>query len=123
MELMQLEWLRLYLPLLGLVVQPLVLWAIWSLRKEFVLKKDCETCRSALEKEDAKQAHRITRTEDILAAMPDAQALHDLALLIERLSGDVRTLGERVGGYGQIMERVEKVVARHENYLLHNNGR
>lgn len=102
-----------YLPALVLLVQVLMAWIMWSLRQSFVSKKDCEGCREKLEA-------RVSKNEQALHGLPDNEALHDLALSVTELAGDLRTMGERISGVAKSMERVEKVMARHEDYLLHN---
>jgi hypothetical protein len=53
---------------------------------------------------------RTCALEGQVAAMPGDKSMHDLALTLERLNGTV-------GGMGKVMERLEKVVDRHEEYL------
>lgn len=104
-----------YLPALILLVQVIMGWALWSLRKEFVTIRDCDECRSSIIRD-------VNTLERCVTGMPDTQTVHDLALAMERFSGDVRTLQQRVEGSVEILERVERVVARHEDHLL-NGGR
>ena len=58
---------------------------------------------------------RTCTLEERMQAMPGEKSIHDLALTLERLNGTV-------GGMGQVMERLERVVDRHEEYLQ-NRGR
>lgn len=111
-----------YLPVLVLVVQLLMGWVLWSLRKEFVAKKSCEECREGISGNVAVLDKRMTRAEGVVENMPNAEVVHSLALLIEGLSGDVQALGKQVEGVKDLVERVERVVARHEEHLL-NGGR
>lgn len=102
-----------YLPALVLIVQVLMAWVIWSLRQGFVSKGTCESCRKEIET-------RVIKNEQVLTGLPDNEALHDLAISVTALTGDLRTMGERISGVQKSMERVENVMARHEDYLLHN---
>jgi uncharacterized coiled-coil protein SlyX len=102
-----------YLPLLVLLVQLVVGWIQWSLQKGFVGKKDCADCREKLEA-------RVSKNEQALHGLPNNEALHELAISVTELAGDLRTMGERISGVDRSLERVENVIGRHEDYLLHN---
>jgi len=108
-----------YLPAIILLLQLFMGWALWSLRKEFMTKKDCESCRGGIKEAAGALERRVMRSEDTLERMPGTGMVHNLALAIERLSGDVQTLGQQTKGLTDLVERVERVVARHEEHLLH----
>jgi hypothetical protein len=65
---------------------------------------------------------RITTAEACLKNVPSEEALHDLALTIRGFGGDLRVAVEKIEGMGRIVGRLEKVVTRHEDYML-NGGK
>jgi hypothetical protein len=104
---MDLPTLDIILRLIQVVVLPIVGYLIkllLDLRKE----------STALEK-------RISQIEACLTSVPSGAALHELALSITGLRGDLKVVTEKIDGLGQVVSRVERVVGRHEEYLL-NGG-
>lgn len=65
---------------------------------------------------------RLTTAEACLKNVPSEEALHDLALAVRDLGGDLRVAVEKIEGIGRIVGRLEKVVTRHEDYML-NGGK
>ena len=61
---------------------------------------------------------RLSRVE---VTVPSTAALKDLAVIIERTTGQVNALTERLDGLRGVVERLDRVLNRHEDYLL-NKG-
>lgn len=61
---------------------------------------------------------RISGLEQGQKTMPTKDNMHELELAMERLKGQLNTVSQAMSGHAQIMERLEDVVARHENHLL-----
>lgn len=70
----------------------------------------------------AQLERRITKAEACLENVPSEKVLHELALTLRAFGGDLKVAGEKIEGLGRIVERVERVVARHEDFLL-NGGK
>lgn len=68
-------------------------------------------------------AQRVERHDQRLADLPTKDEVHELELHIIRLEGTINTLGERLAGFGAIVERAEKVVDRQEAYFMRQGGR
>lgn len=66
---------------------------------------------------------RLTKAETCLQNVPSEKALHELALAIHNFGGNLHVAVEKIEGVGRIVERLERVVARHEDFLLNNGGR
>jgi len=62
---------------------------------------------------------RITKAEACLENAPTEKTLHELALTIRSFGGDLHVAVEKIEGMGRIVDRLEKVVTRHEDFLLH----
>ncbi|SMF82977.1 Protein of unknown function [Tistlia consotensis] len=75
-------------------------------------------------REDAKTVTdlttRVQAVEFQLRGVPTTEAVHHLAIAIEALGGDVKALTQRVTGLDDIVERVDRVVTRQEDYLRGN---
>lgn len=74
-----------------------------------------------LRKEYAALEGRVSKIETCMDNTPSGAALHELSLSIAGLRGDLKVATEKIGGLGQVVNRVEQVVARHEDFLL-NGG-
>jgi hypothetical protein len=79
----------------------------------------------SLDQRDEEGAHRLDRhdsrlqsLEEKLAAMPGKEDLHQLHLDIARISGAISRMEAVTEGNAKIMERLERIVSRHEDHLL-----
>lgn len=95
---------------LAIALQLLMGWVIWSLKSAFASKKELQ----AMELQIDELRLKIVEVEGRMRNMPAAEAMHELSNSIERLRGDLKTLGARLDGTKDLVERVERVVARHE---------
>lgn len=65
---------------------------------------------------------RVTTAEACLRNVPSEKTLHELALTIRSFGGDLHVAVEKIEGMGRIVDRLERVVTRHEEFLL-NGGK
>ena len=77
----------------------------------------------AMRKEIEALKVKVTENEAKLCNMPDSTALHNIAISLERLRGDVVGLGAEMGGMKDVLQKVDRIVERQENYLLNNGGK
>jgi len=103
------ETLNLILRVVQILVIPL---AGLFIRQIMALRKELETLRV-----------KVTENEAKLCNMPDSSALHSIALSLERLRGEVGSLGAEMGGMKDVLQKVDRIVERQENYLLNNGGK
>ncbi|MCG8435370.1 MAG: DUF2730 domain-containing protein [Gammaproteobacteria bacterium] len=61
---------------------------------------------------------RAAVTESRLEETPTSKALHELAISIEALSGDMRAVVARLDGLADLHDRLEKTVVRREGFEL-----
>jgi hypothetical protein len=61
---------------------------------------------------------RLTTAEACLKNVPSEKTLHELALNIRSFGGDLHVAVEKIEGVGRIVDRLERVVTRHEDFLL-----
>ncbi|MGE4298918.1 MAG: hypothetical protein AB7E47_12895 [Desulfovibrionaceae bacterium] len=50
--------------------------------------------------------------------MPTQQAISVLQVAMERISGDLRAVSEKVGGVEKIVDKLDRTLARQEQFLL-----
>lgn len=105
-----------YFPIGIFIVQLLMGWLFWSLKREFVSQKYCDGCQNQLAESVNQLKARTQRTEDNLQSLPNSQSIHSLSLQLEKMAGNIHTLTE-------ILERVEQKVMRQEDFLLNNGGK
>ncbi len=65
---------------------------------------------------------RMTEAEVCLKNAPTEKTLHELALNLRAFAGDLHVTVEKIEGMGRIVDRLERVVTRHEEFLL-NGGK
>jgi|GEM_PF-3895547 len=80
-----------------------------------------EVERQTRREDDAAMRDRLARAEARLDDAPTSKGLHELALSIEHFGGDLRAVLERVDGLGKVIERLERVTSRQEQYLMDLN--
>lgn len=93
--------------LLGLV-QGLVLWAIWSLRKQFVSREDCSGhCQEHTEKRQELET-RQTALEAAQRAMPTDRDVEIIKDRLGGIEGEIKALLASYRGQSELMLRLEK---------------
>lgn len=65
---------------------------------------------------------RVVELEATLENMPGAEAFHQLSLSVERMSGNVKALSERLAGMDRMLSKVDSILDRQEHFLL-NGGK
>lgn len=94
--------------LLALICQGLLVWVMWSLRKQFVPQAHCDKrCQAD---DEAKQAleKRQTALETAQRAMPTGK---DVGAITDRLGcieGDMKAMLATMRGQAELMERMER---------------
>lgn len=101
-----------YLPLAVAGLQLLLLWAQWSLKKQFVSRDSCETlCKKLGDKQrDLEAAHQ---------AMPSAEDLEKIQDRLGGIEGEMKGMGATLKGQAETMVRIERPL----NLLLEHHLR
>lgn len=79
------------------IVQGVMGWFMWSLRKEFVTGKDCAACRVVCRKEVTVAMEKL----------PSIASMADLDTELEGLRGDVKAQAADIRGLSEVLKRVE----------------
>jgi hypothetical protein len=61
---------------------------------------------------------RLQSVELKQASLPTTEGMHHLELSMEKLRGELNTVGVQIKGQAEIMERLEAIVSRHDNHLM-----
>ncbi|SHI60462.1 DUF2730 family protein [Halodesulfovibrio aestuarii] len=99
------------IPLALCIVQGLFGWGLWSLSKRFVSTDDCEKCRKKLGEDVAAMKSRQTAIESSIRELPSKTELHELALTMKDLQGELKAMQASV-------ETLKTMTDRQEEYLL-----
>lgn len=65
-----------------------------------------------------RQESRIVAIETTLRAMPSKDDLHRMEMSVTSMAGEMKVVSALLAGQKDVMQRVEAVVARHEDHLL-----
>ncbi len=90
-----------------LFVQGFFMWLLWSLRREFVRRSDCEQCMNGLGIRVGETKTRLQAVELKLESMPKVTAVHEIMLALEEVKGEQKALAERIAGLSEILRRLE----------------
>ncbi|MBP7242946.1 DUF2730 family protein [Amaricoccus sp.] len=63
-------------------------------------------------------AARLTSAEAVIRTLPARDELHRIEVSLASMSGDMKTVSALLAGQRDLMQRMESVVARHEDHLL-----
>lgn len=107
------EYFKEHWAILVAIVQVVMGWLLWSLRKEFVTGKDCAACRSVCRKEVAAAMEKL----------PSIKSMADLATELEGLRGDVKAQAADIRGLSEVLKRVEHPLGLLLEHQLGENRR
>lgn len=113
----------------AILVQLLLGWVGWSMRKQFVtaeaFKKFGEELRHEIHQdfEQNRVDHtaldrRVSTLEVQMQSVPSKEALHDLQVSVVRVEGKMDSFAERLEGLDRLFSRAEAVLSRQEQYLM-----
>lgn len=96
----------------------------WRTKREQIRKEEVDAAIQRihervdrLQGREAELRDRVSRTERGLEETPTSKAVHELALSISNMSGELKAVVERLNGMAQLVERQEKVTERLEDYM------
>lgn len=121
--------IRDWLVILQTIATGMVLVAVLWLRARFVPRSEFEEHAKQVAEQFKSKRDRLDRGEMRfqelslqLAALPNREQIHGLQLQMTGLSGDLRVLGERLDGQRTVVERMDKVLSRHEAIFANDRG-
>ncbi len=106
-------------PIIVLIIQGLLAWALWSIRQAFVREEDysehVENTSIAQQECNAKVSKlesSLLGLEDRINLLPDVNAIAHLAGTVESLRGDLKAIDTRITGLDRLLERLERALDR-----------
>lgn len=87
-------------PLMLTVIQLLLGWGIWSMRKEFVRREECMTRAGTL-------AQRVGQVETMIDGLPSAKSWNKMQVAIEEVRGSNRVVLAKLEGQNELLKRIE----------------
>lgn len=103
--------------LLVLLVQGLLAWALWSLRRVFVRQEDYALHVRRDARRDTATERRLNALEERLRQAPDGAALDGLRDALAALRGQMLALDARMLGLERLLVRLEHGLERQEDRL------
>jgi len=109
---------------LGLLVSLGAGYYAWQVKRQQLRKEEVdEKVRRVHDRVDARQGEirdltdRVSRAEKHLEDVPSASSVHELALSISGVSGDMKSVMAQMEGMREIVTRQERVTTRLEDYM------
>jgi len=106
-------------PMVLLVLQGLLLWVLWSLRKQFVPHTHCDAQCQALAKKHTELEQAQLKLEQAQKALPSADEVQELQVQLAAIVGSIKTVEATVKGQSEVMQRIERPL----NLLLEHHLR
>jgi hypothetical protein len=111
------DWVSKALPIVVLVVQGLLAWVIWSLRRNFVTCETCQVIRAKCEKRHTEYDNRLgciaaegKELRASLDSLPKARDVHDLGREVEGVRGGLEAVRESIKSLGISIDRLDKPI-------------
>jgi hypothetical protein len=96
------------------VLQLLLVWASWSMRRAFVTKPEL----AAVIADATKLSGRVDGIERDIKHMPTKDELHALQLELAEAVGEIKLARAEYASMMNLMTRVEEAVTRHEQIFV-----
>ena len=107
------------LSLVIVIVQGLLAWALWSLRKQFVSGEHCDSKCKQLTDKQIKLEQAQAKLEQAQQALPDAAEVQAMAVQLAEIEGSIKAVMATVQGQAELMQRIERPL----NLLLEHHVR
>jgi len=107
------------LSLVIVVIQGLLAWALWSLRKQFVSTDHCDGKCTAMAEKHAALSQAQAQLEQAQKALPDAAEVQAMAVQLAEIEGSIKAVMATVQGQAELMQRIERPL----NLLLEHHVR
>lgn len=108
---------------------PVIAWLLWSLRREFVKRSDCEVCRkeiagriSDLEERQGRDAAHRDNLAQKLEVLPTSEDLAGLKVSMTELAGNMKAMQATISGQADLLRVVKEQGDTVHKYLL-NKGK
>lgn len=103
------QWAGVIVPVLVTGVSTLLGWILWSMRKAYVTKEDCESCRTQMN-------NRLSGVEGDLENAPSSKEMQAVMLQLSNISGELKAANARAEGQAELLRSVSRQVSMLNNY-------
>jgi hypothetical protein len=93
-----------WLPMVILVVQGLMAWALWSLKQQFVSRTECAGCKDGNNNRVTRSENRLSELEGDVHALPARSELQTLGDKIEKLTEKLGHVDGRLTGINRAVD-------------------
>ncbi len=106
-------------PVVLMLIQGLLLWVLWSLRKQYVSTDYCDGQCKAVAEKHAALSQAQAQLEQAQKALPDADEVQAMAVQLAEIEGSIKAVMATVQGQAELMARIERPL----NLLLEHHVR
>jgi cellobiose-specific phosphotransferase system component IIA len=110
------------LSLVLVVVQGLLAWGLWSLRKQFVGQEQCGARCQAMAQTQAQLAQDQAKLEQAQKALPTAAEVQGMQVQLTEIEGNVKVVMATMQGQAELMQRIERPLNLLLEHHLRRNG-
>ena len=104
------------------MLQAVFAWLLWSLRREFMTRRECAKCHAGTDERIGKLTEKQAAVEKSLETYPTGKELGEVRLEMESLRGDNAALRSEIKGLAELLARVEKPVALLVEHHINTGG-
>jgi hypothetical protein len=90
-------------------VSTLLGWALWSMRKAYVTKEECDSCRTTINS-------RLADVEGELENAPSSKDMQAVMLQLSNISGELKAANARAEGQAELLRSVSRQVSMLNDY-------
>lgn len=117
------QWAGVIVPLVVLLVQGLLAWLMWSLRREYVSRADCGACHGKLDAQVAEMDTHIASLAGAVEAAPTSKDMQVVLVRLAEISGDLKAASVRAEGQAELLKAMSRQVSMLTDYHVTKNGR
>ena len=117
------QWAGVIVPLVVLLVQGLLAWLMWSLRREYVSRADCGACHGKVDAQIAGVDTRVAGLEGAVEAAPTSKDMQTVMVQLAEISGELKAANARAEGQAELLKSVSRQVSMLNDYHVTKNGR
>jgi len=117
------QWAGVIVPLVVLLVQGLLAWLMWSLRREYVSRADCGACHGKVDAQIAGVDTRVTGLEGAMEAAPTSKDMQTVMVQLAEISGELKAANARAEGQAELLKSVSRQVSMLNDYHVTKPGR
>lgn len=110
------QWAGVIVPLVVLLAQGLLAWLMWSLRREYVSRADCDVCHGKLDTQAAGVETRVAALEGALETVPTSRDMQTVMVQLAEISGELKAANARAEGQAELLKSVSRQVSMLNDY-------